>query len=167
MFFITACSSANKGNDADNMRVVAGDIVDEHGIVRMQPWNDNDTAKMNGKVYTYAIQRVATDSLMKVKNDAGEVFVDNIITLRVSRGSEKVFSKTFTKESFSTIVDQQFMKRAILEGLVFDKVTPQGLRFIVSVSYPQTDMYIPVALTIAADGKMSMAKNNEMFELEE
>ena len=62
------------------------------------------------------------------------------------------------------------MKHAILEGLVYNKTTPQGIVYAVSISYPQTDLYAPLSLTVSADGKISMAKEEvleDLYETEE
>ena len=46
----------------------------------------------------------------------------------------------------------------MLEGIVYDKITPQGFVYAASVCYPQTDYYIPLSITITADGKMIIEK---------
>ena len=67
-------------------------------------------------------------------------------------------SKTFTKNDFSSVVDADFLSKSILEGIVYDKTTPQGFVYAASVCYPQTDYYIPLSITITADGKMTIEK---------
>ena len=54
------------------------------------------------------------------------------------------------------------MKYAILEGLVYDQTTPQGIIYAASVCYPQSDLYVPIKLTITADGKISMSQDELM-----
>ena len=49
------------------------------------------------------------------------------------------------------------------KGLVYDKTTPQGIMYAASICYPQTDLYVPLRLTVSADGKISMAKE-ELLE---
>ena len=131
----------------------------------MQPSKVEQTITFKGKDYHSYVNRVPSDSLTRVKNDMGDVFVDNTITLRLTRGNEKVFNKTFTKHNFSSLISADFMKRAILEGMVFDKTTAQGFVYAVSVSYPQTDLYIPISVIITPDGKMSMVKEELMEEI--
>lgn len=75
--------------------------------------------------------------------------------------------KVFTKESFASLVDAKFMKYAILEGLVYDKTTPQGIVYAASICYPQTDLYVPLRLTVTTDGKISMTKEELMQDLYE
>ena len=52
--------------------------------------------------------------------------------------------------------------------MVFDEEkTREGKNIILaaSVSYPQTDLYIPFSITITPEGKMSISKNEDMEEL--
>ena len=39
----------------------------------------------------------------------------------------------------------------------------QGIIYAASICYPQTDLYVPLRLTVSADGKISMAKE-ELLE---
>ncbi|MDR0657695.1 MAG: DUF4738 domain-containing protein [Mediterranea sp.] len=162
---IVACTGNKNTAKNDDTRVLLRDSMDSHGIRRMQVSEVEQTITFKGKEYRSFVQRMPGDSLPRVKNEAGEVFVDNVITLRLTRGNEKIFNKTFTKQSFSSFVSGEFMKHAILEGMVFDKITSQGFVYAVSVSYPQTDLYIPVSVTITPDGKMSMVKEELMEDI--
>ena len=57
----------------------------------------------------------------------GDTYVDNKIVLHLTRGNETVLNKTFTKNDFSSVVDAKFLSKSILEGIVYDKTTPQGI----------------------------------------
>ena len=48
--------------------------------------------------------------------------------------------------------DMEFQKE------VYDKTTPEGIVYAASVCYPQTDLYVPLSITVTADGKMSIKK---------
>ena len=54
----------------------------------------------------------------------------------------------------------------MLEGLVFDMVTPQGLRFATSICYPRSDLYIPLVVTIDAAGQMTIERD-EILDAED
>ena len=130
---------------------------------RMQVSDTKTTITYRGKEYRSSVVRRPDESLPVVKNEQGERFVDNSITLRITCGGRQIVDKVFTKESFASLVDAKFMKYAILEGLVYDKTTPQGIIYAASICYPQTDLYVPLRLTVSADGKISMAKE-ELLE---
>ena len=71
----------------------------------------------------------------------------------------------FTKETFASLVDAKFLKNSILEGLVFDQTTSQGFIYAASVCYPQTDLYIPLRITVTPDGKVSMVQEELLEDL--
>jgi len=165
IFLLGMSACHNKNNKQEKKETLAADSVDSAGIRQMQESKNEQKIVMKGKSYHIAIHRIASDSLQRVKTEAGEWFIDNKISLRITLDNgSKIFSKTFTKKSFSSVVPEDFLSHSILEGLVFDKVTASGLNFAASVCYPQTDLYFPLRITIASDGSMSMAKEELMEE---
>lgn len=159
--FFTACSSQDK-NKKDGMQVLMQDSTQLAGPERMQISDIKTTFTFKGKEYHSSVVRRPDETLPIVKNEQGEKFVDNRITLRITSGGKQVVDKVFTKDNFASLVDAKFMKYAILEGLVYDKTTPQGIIYAASVCYPQSDLYVPIRLTITSDGKISMAKEELM-----
>ena len=128
------------------------------GIQRMQTSKSEIDIKFKGKDYRSFVSRTPDESLPHVTNEMGDTYMDNKIVLRLTRGGESVFNKTFTKNDFSSVVDADFLAKSVLEGIVYDKTTPQGIVYAASVCYPQTDLYVPLSITITADGKMSIQK---------
>lgn len=160
VIFLSACSSKSK--DGNDMQVLMKDSTELAGPQRMQVSDVKATFTYKGKDYQSSVVRKPDESLPVVTNEQGEKFVDNRITLRITSGGKTVVDKVFSKESFASLIDARFMKYATLEGLVFDQTTPQGMIYAASVCYPQSDLYVPVKLTITADGKISMAKEDLM-----
>lgn len=138
------------------------------GVQRMQISRFNQTIESNGKKYNLFIERAPSDSLPRVKSDLG-IFADNRIVVRITReNGGKVFAKTFTKQAFAGVIGAEHLSHFILEGVVFDEEkTAAGKNIVLasSISYPQTDLYIPFSITITPEGKMSIAKNEDMEEL--
>lgn len=119
----------------------------------MQTSKSETNFKFKGKDYHSFVSRTPDESLPHVTNEMGDTYVDNKIVLHLTRGNETVLNKTFTKNDFSSVVDAKFLSKSILEGIVYDKTTPQGIVYAASVCYPQTDLYMPLSITITADGK--------------
>lgn len=163
MCLLSACSSRKKEENTSGVQVLMKDSVDENGLQRMQVSDSKTTFTYKGKEYQSSVLRRPDETLPVVTNEQGEKYVDNRITLRIISGGKTIVDKVFTKENFASLVDAGFLKRSILEGLVYDKTTPQGIVYAASISYPQTDLYIPLSLTVTADGTVSIAKN-EMLE---
>ena len=65
---------------------------------------------------------------------------------------------------FRSVVDAKFLSNSILEGIVYDKTTSQGIVYAASVCYPQTDLYMPLSITITSDGKMNIKKVDMLEE---
>jgi len=98
-----------------------------------------------------------------VKDETGQKFVDNRITLRVLRADGSVaISKMFTKTAFTNYITDNFRKSGILEGFVFDKVDGQQLTFAASVCLPQTDEYIPLEVKVDNFGNVKIERDSQM-----
>ena len=159
---VSACGG-KKG--IENQSLLARiDSIDAHGLQRMQTSKSETNFKFKGKEYHSFVSRTPDESLPHVTNEMGDTYVDNKIVLRLTRGNETVLNKTFTKNDFSSVVDAKFLSKSILEGLVYDKTTSQGIVYAASVCYPPTDLSMPLSLTITADGKMSIRKVDMLDE---
>ena len=133
------------------------------GPISMQDYRDVKDIIWLGKQYQVEVVRTASDSLPMVKDDYGQQFVDNRISLRIIRSDGSIFChKTFTKAAFDNCLDNDYRKTGILEGFVFDKVDGNNLLFAASVCHPQTDEYIPIVVTLSNFGDISVALDNSM-----
>lgn len=154
--------------DTEQMMFQIDSIDKVTGVQRMQVSRVNQPITSNGKKYNLFIDRSPSDSLPVVNTDLGS-FADNRIVVRITReNGTKVFSKTFTKQSFADFVRADNLRHFILEGMVFDEEkteTSKNIILAASVSYPMTDLYIPFSITITPEGKMSIAKNEDMEDI--
>jgi hypothetical protein len=103
-----------------------------------------------GRTYTVGIERVAADSLPMVENDWGQKFIDNRITLTITREDGSVFfKKMFTKAAFAPYIDETYRKNALLSSMIFHETDDKELEFAVSVSMPESDdEFIPLELSV-------------------
>lgn len=163
MLSVISCTSRNKGGD--DVQVLMKDSTVISAPQRMQVSDTKVTITYKGREYCSSVVRRPDESLPVVTNEQGERFIDNSIALRITCGGKQIVDKVFTKESFVSLVDARFLKYAILEGLVYDKTTPQGIIYAASICYPQSDLYVPLRLTVSADGKISMAKEELLEEV--
>lgn len=128
-------------------------------IQRMQNSHASGIANWRGGKFSYDIKRAPNDSIPTVEDENGTRFADNSIDLVITKNGGSFFSKTFTKRTFNAYLDNDFKEKGILEGIVFDKAAPDGLHFAASVSYPQSDMYIPLIICIGSNGSISITKD--------
>lgn len=157
MLFMSACAPSGK-SDSTSHEVRTQDSVHHDGLQRMQVSEVKNQVTFQGKVYHSIVVRRPDESLPKVMNEQGDKFVDNRVTLTLTCDGKTVLHRTFTKESFASLVDAKFMKFALLEGLVLDEPSGRGIVYAASVGYPQSDLYVPLRLTVTADGKLTMSK---------
>lgn len=129
-----------------------------NGIQQMKDYHYSAEVKDKNTVYTYDIVREAGDSLPVVEGEENVRFADNYIRLRVNRDGREIFNKVFTKNNFADYLDKDFFRHSILEGMAFDRIQPEGLRFSASVSYPESDIYMPFSVLVARDGSCRIAK---------
>lgn len=153
-----ACSSRNKSSEKDAPLLMKENMISD-GVQRMQVSEAENSFVYRGKEYHSQVSRRPDDALPVVVNEQGDRFADNSISLRLRTGGKTIVDKVFTKEYFSSLVDADFLAHAILEGMVYDKVTSAGIHYAASICYPQTDLYIPLLITISAEGKISVTRN--------
>lgn len=155
-----ACKETKKSTDI----IVKKEVKTEPSApIRMQDYNQETEADLGDSHLTCAIHRSPDDSLQMVKDESGQPFVDNSISLVITRQDGSTFFKrTFTKAAFDSCLDDDYRKTGILEGLVFDRVDGQTLRFAASVSHPGTDEYIPIVLTIDRFANVSIKRDTQL-----
>ena len=155
--------SCGKKKQHDDIIVQETETPQPQAPIRMQDYKDVKDIQWLGKQYQIEVTRTADDSLNMVKDETGQQFVDNRITLRVIRTDGSIFcTKTFTKSAFDGCLDDDYRKTGILEGFVFDKAEGNQLYFAASVCHPQTDEYIPMVVTVSNFGEVGVAKDQQM-----
>lgn len=160
-FVLTTGCAKKKQNDDIIVKTV--ETPKPQGPIKMQPYNQKKDIQWLDRDYQVVIDRVADDSLRMVKDETGQLFVDNRITLRVIRADgSSFFTCTFTKTSFDAHLDDDYRKTGILEGIVFDKIDGNNLIFAGSVCHPQTDEYIPLVVTVSNFGDVTIKRDELM-----
>jgi hypothetical protein len=159
-FFAVSCAKKKQTTD---IIVPRTETPKPQGPIRMQPYDQTKDVVWLGKNYQVAIKREADDSLKMVKDENGQEFIDNRISLRIIRSDGSVFfSRTFTKVAFDAQLDNDYRETGILEGIVFDQVDGNNLIFAGSVSHPQTDEYIPLVITVSNFGDVTIKRDDQM-----
>lgn len=170
-FMLSACNGCEEKKEDPKMVVKNVDLP--KGTQSMQEYDLSDTLTIAGSKYTFSITRKPDTSLPKVKVVSGGEYYDNEIHLVIKRKADgSVFlDKTFSKESFANIVPADFMRSALLLGVVYDydKADDHSrFYFAASVGDPEDDeMLFPLKVTISPEGAMSVEKDNTANELPE
>jgi hypothetical protein len=157
---LAACGEKKKSTDIITQRV---ETVKPQGPERMQEYNDSRDVAWIGKQYKVTVHRQPADSLPMVKDETGQKYVDNIISVSVLRADGTTFFKrNFTKSDFLNYLDEDYSKTGILEGLVFDKADGDWLEFAASVCHPHTDEYIPLVVKLSRMGQLTIQRDTQM-----
>lgn len=161
-----ACSQGQKsgGTDAEDPHVVMKAEAGRQGPRRMELSDVTSRFRFQGKPCEAQVFRSPDETLPLVKDEQGNEFVDNRVTLRLTSDGRRLPDRVFTKSSFSSVVDEGFLRHAILEGVVYDTVTAREVVFAASVSYPESDLYVPIRLGISADGHVTMRAEDLLEE---
>ncbi len=166
---LVGCGEQQKNTKEEEKRIFQIESVDENtGLQRMQVSRVNQEFTCKGKKFRLAVERTPGDDLPQVKSDMG-LFADNRISVKITRSDGSVlFSKTFLKSDFEAYLPASYLKRSVLEGMVFDDIETaesNEITLAASVSYPMTDLYVPFKVVISQAGKMSVRKDEDMGEL--
>lgn len=146
-------------NTTSEKHIAVPDVQTDGGIHRMSDYEFTDTVDWNGAKCVYHIVRLACDSLGTVTDTDGTKYVENTLSLTLSRGGARIFERAFSKGSIKQYVDSVFLKHSIVEGMAFNKITPEGICFAISVGLPLSDEYVQLRLTVHADGTSTLRRD--------
>ncbi len=117
------------------------------------------------KPYTVVITRQASDSLLQVKDENGQPYIDNRVEIVVTRADGSVFfKKVFTKASFNAYIDESFRKNGILAGIQYDEIDSKGMEFSVVVGLPDAldDVFVPLELVVDRFANIAISRDDDM-----
>ena len=166
MAIMTGCGEKKKDTKEEEKRLFQIESIDENtGLQRMQVSRINQEITCKGKKFQLSVERTPDNDLPQVKSDMG-LFADNRIVVKITRADgSSLFSKTFLKSDFASYLYESYIKRSVLEGMVFDDVKTEEkneITLAASISYPMTDLYVPFKIVISQAGKMSIQKDEDM-----
>lgn len=160
LLLLMGCSQKKK---SDDIIATKPEVVKPQAPIRMQEYKQTTDVAWLGKNYQVEVHRVADDSLKMVKDENGQKFVDNRISVKVMRSDGSVFfSRSFTKAAFESYLNNDYRQTGVLEGLVYDKVEGNNLFFAASVSHPQTDEYIPLVVSVSNFGEVGIRLDTDL-----
>ena len=163
VLMIGMLTSCKQKKQTDDIIVRKVETPKPQAPIRMQEYNQVKDLTWLGKDYQVDIRRAPDDSLQMVKDETGQKFVDNSITLRIIRADGSIFfNRTFTKLSFNELLDDDYRRTGILEGIVYDRMDGHKILFAGSVSHPQTDEYIPFIIAVDNFGDMVVRRDVDL-----
>ena len=162
---LTACNSSTKKSQVQ-LTEMSSDEKPSEQPKAMSSIELVDIIQVKKEPYEYKIMRRCDQNLPLITNAEGQSYYDNRIILRLSYQHQVRYERVFTKQDFAQLVNARFLKHARFEGMAFDCVTDAGtIRFTASLTYPESDLYVPIRITLTTQGKMTMECDETMDEL--
>lgn len=165
-----ALSLASCGNGSNTSSESQGpDLsVQEHmrdGAYVSDSTNISYKVSIEGHDYDINIISAPDPSQPKVKDtDLDEVYMDNSVTLTIMQDGAEFFKQTFSKPDFANYIDEEYRKNGILDGFIYDEEEKDKLSFNVSISYPASDAFAPLSLTVGKDKSITIVKQTIIDE---
>lgn len=151
LLFLASCG----GQKAETPETVQTEP--EQGEVRGLPsytYTDSLTLGSHKVVCTITCQ--ADEELPLVVDEDGTKYADNRFGLVIKRDAQELFSRSFSKADFHSLLTADFRKYGILDGMRFHHAEDGKLYFNTCVSYPESDMSCPFFLIVGPDGSYSI-----------
>lgn len=163
-FVLISCKSDSK--TSSKLRNESGLFLQEgtqdNSVKSLSTSRKVDNFNLGNKAYESIIVLAPSNELPKVESEMGELYLDNTIQLTLNHNAQTIFERRFTKKDFASVIDDSFLNKAILDGMVFNNCTSAAISYTVSLCFPQTDLCIPVLITISKEGKYSISKSEQL-----
>jgi len=141
-------------------------VEQRNDTLQMQSYNSDVDREWLGNPYKISVKRYVDKSLPLAKDEQGQRYYDNKISLTITRGKDgsTFFDRVFTKGDFQSMLNNEFAENGALLGLVFDRVEGNNLIFAASVGSPDktSDEYMPFVVTVSNFGNVGITKDTTL-----
>ena len=162
LFLLLLFSCTQQKTETQETIQTVEQTVDE--IHSLPDYAYTDSLMQGSHEIIYSITSEPDDELPMVVDEDGVKFKDNRYNLEIKKDGQTLFSRSFTKADFSTMLSKDFQKYGIMDGLRFNHAEDGKLYFNTCVSYPDSDMSCPFLLTIGPDGSYTITPDTTIDE---
>lgn len=157
---LSSCESKKK----ENKNIITTKPVTKvkKGIQSMSDYTQSRVIEWLNNSYTVSTERKADTSLPLCKDEQGNEYYDNRITVTITRKDGSLFFKrTFTKTDFAQYAKGNYGREGALLGVVFNTIKDDVLLFAASVGSPDnmSDNFVPIVVCISRTGAVSMSED--------
>ncbi len=160
----TFCVSCGHKPETENIIARKPQKTVKKEVMKVGDYSQNREVQWLGNTYQVIVERKADTSLAIVKDENGNRYYDNTITVDIKRNDgTSFFHRTFTKADFADCTEDSEAGGALL-GIVFDKAEGKTLRFAASVGSPDkmSDEYVPLVVSISNMGQVTIKKDTQL-----
>ena len=157
---LSSCESKKK--ESKNIITTKPVTKVKKGTQSMSDYAQSRVIEWLGNSYTVSTERKADTSLPLCKDEQGNEYYDNRITVSITRKDGSVFFKrTFTKTDFAQYAKGSYGRDGALLGVVFNTIKDDTLLFAASVGSPDnmSDNFVPIVVRISRTGAVSMSED--------
>ena len=163
--FVACEKKKENSNTHNNIIVKPREKVEPDTIVHKMNEIDvtTDTIKWMGSTYKARVHRYTNDSLSIAVDENGKQYRNNLIKMVITRKDGSVFfEKVFSKATFESFLDEEYLKQNVLLGLVYNGNDTNNLHFLGSVGRPDilTEEFVPFNVYISKMGVVRVEKAN-------
>lgn len=166
MLTINSCKEKKKSDDIIIAKYVPTELK---APIRMTTDTRHTNVEWLNRNYNVTTTRIAADSLPMLKDENGQEYVDNRVTVSVTRADgTNMFNRTFTKESFTSYLDDNYRRNSLLENIVFHGEKDDLLKFGAVVSLPGSDdEFIPLDMFIDRNGGLTIQQGRLFDDIDD
>lgn len=101
--------------------------------------------------------KVIRPSLTEEGLTMDNVYYDNVIHICVYQGKQRLYAKDITRQMFSSVVPDDYLKMSILSDMDFIGVDAEGYHYLATLCIPDGASCYNVELTIDRDDQLSFS----------
>ncbi len=139
LFLFVACGHKNDAKSASSLDTGQIALAQEQGPGH----DDNQTIttdkEWGGHKYHILVERTPGDSLAQVKDRFGDPFLDNQVTITITRDGEELTKRVLTKADFAGQPEVAKSINLVLGGIAFNEIDDKGFRFGAQFNLPGDD----------------------------
>ena len=139
------------------------EVVPDTLIHQMNETESTTDVQWLNTTYRVHVHRYTNDSLTYITDNSGRKYRNNIISVKITRPDGSVFfDRKFTKAVFENHVEQAYLDKNVILGMVYNGNDPDCLRFIGSVGSPDvlSEEFVPYEITISRMGEVGVKKTD-------
>lgn len=161
---LTGCGGQQQnGKDIDSVETA----ISPDSVSVLQEYQMTDTITVKGTKYTYTYSFRNDKSLPLVVNSFGYTYYDNAVDVVIRKDTAKVYSHTFTKESFKSHISDKDISNYALLGFNFNYMKSDDhsmFHFIASIGDcdESGSASYPMAIDITLDGKVIITQARDI-----
>lgn len=154
---VTSCKEKKQDED-----IIVEKVIEKptSSAISMQSDRKSDAITwISGNSYTYIVERKSDSDLPNVFNH-DETYHDNRIHLTINRSDgTEFFSQSFTKNSFTGLLNKDMKEHGVLLSMAFDKCDSNNMYFVVGIGSPDESYedFTLVQLIVNRMGETSVA----------